>query len=424
VGAEASPDLPRSLYIRYYGDAPKLFDTSRNFPQDVCEAFQAMCEVVTVGQCKTTLDEFAMPYADDSSPQWRQGAKGQGYFTFEVNATTGESRLWSGCSPGCTSCSNGLVLQGLTEGDQGLCRATPNRAVYQLKAGASSSDKEVCVRSLSEYHGLLAVREDRYRLVVSISGGVLVFLVCFFCTASAMMTPKRPPTPKIITVQEIERAFPAKRGAAARRRAGTAHCYADHSTIASATPAGSPGTASKTDVGEDREEHVERQTSEQELTCAVCLMVIAPDELFRELQCDHCFHADCIVQWWTHVPRATLQCPTCRHLQTVEDLEGPGLDSPKLVATEATASEAVAEQESSTCESGSADLELGRHLAQAVPQSSVPGRCRPGAPVSGGALGGSSVEPIPAVLGKIQECGGLGQEVKQELRTAEIETKS
>mmetsp|Transcript_79852 Transcript_79852/g.171144 ORF Transcript_79852/g.171144 Transcript_79852/m.171144 type:complete len:233 (+) Transcript_79852:55-753(+) len=50
-------------------------------------------------------------------------------------------------------------------------------------------------------------------------------------------------------------------------------------------------------------------------TCVVCLSPIEADEPCRTTQCEHAFHADCLMQWWTHKPRKSLRCPICRTRQ-------------------------------------------------------------------------------------------------------------
>lgn len=50
-------------------------------------------------------------------------------------------------------------------------------------------------------------------------------------------------------------------------------------------------------------------------TCVICLLDI--DHCGRKLQCGHCFHAECIMTWWTLVPRIVVTCPTCRRPQTI-----------------------------------------------------------------------------------------------------------
>jgi len=55
--------------------------------------------------------------------------------------------------------------------------------------------------------------------------------------------------------------------------------------------------------------------TDREPTCAVCLSPVSADEECRQTDCGHEFHADCIMQWWTHKPRKTLKCPVCRQRQ-------------------------------------------------------------------------------------------------------------
>lgn len=52
-----------------------------------------------------------------------------------------------------------------------------------------------------------------------------------------------------------------------------------------------------------------------ELECAVCLAPLCLGESCRKLQCEHYFHAECVLGWWTHSPRKLLDCPLCRRPQ-------------------------------------------------------------------------------------------------------------
>mmetsp|Transcript_15194 Transcript_15194/g.31822 ORF Transcript_15194/g.31822 Transcript_15194/m.31822 type:complete len:136 (+) Transcript_15194:79-486(+) len=51
--------------------------------------------------------------------------------------------------------------------------------------------------------------------------------------------------------------------------------------------------------------------------CAVCLCPVEDEQPCRKLQCEHIYHADCILDWWVHRPRIALECPMCRAPQTV-----------------------------------------------------------------------------------------------------------
>jgi len=49
--------------------------------------------------------------------------------------------------------------------------------------------------------------------------------------------------------------------------------------------------------------------------CTVCLCEVEVDEESITTQCGHTFHKDCVLQWWTHKPRSSIRCPTCRTKQ-------------------------------------------------------------------------------------------------------------
>lgn len=53
--------------------------------------------------------------------------------------------------------------------------------------------------------------------------------------------------------------------------------------------------------------------------CVVCLVEV--DGNGRKLPCGHCFHADCLMNWWTHTPRSVLECPTCRQVASISTEE-------------------------------------------------------------------------------------------------------
>mmetsp|Transcript_99342 Transcript_99342/g.289931 ORF Transcript_99342/g.289931 Transcript_99342/m.289931 type:complete len:183 (-) Transcript_99342:94-642(-) len=73
----------------------------------------------------------------------------------------------------------------------------------------------------------------------------------------------------------------------------------------------------------------------EESTCAVCLEAIAEAQPCRRLQCGHSFHADCILEWWTHVPRTSLECPVCKRRQRVTAQDGTPAASASASSREA-----------------------------------------------------------------------------------------
>lgn len=52
-------------------------------------------------------------------------------------------------------------------------------------------------------------------------------------------------------------------------------------------------------------------------SCVVCLCEVDVDEESITTQCGHTFHKDCVLQWWTHKPRRSIRCPTCRTKQKI-----------------------------------------------------------------------------------------------------------
>merc|ERR1740123_1924526 len=52
-------------------------------------------------------------------------------------------------------------------------------------------------------------------------------------------------------------------------------------------------------------------------TCVICLATIEKTDPCRKTTCNHEFHADCIMKWWTKEQGSLLNCPTCRETQCV-----------------------------------------------------------------------------------------------------------
>jgi len=53
------------------------------------------------------------------------------------------------------------------------------------------------------------------------------------------------------------------------------------------------------------------------MTCAICLSAIHKQDLCRKTSCNHIFHAECIMKWWTREVGNLLCCPLCRERQRV-----------------------------------------------------------------------------------------------------------
>merc|ERR1719356_1861040 len=62
-------------------------------------------------------------------------------------------------------------------------------------------------------------------------------------------------------------------------------------------------------------------------SCVVCLCEVDVDEESITTQCGHTFHKDCVLQWWTHKPRRSIRCPTCRTKQKIRQQKREGDDT-------------------------------------------------------------------------------------------------
>jgi len=119
------------------------------------------------------------------------------------------------------------------------------------------------------------------------------------------------------------------------------------------------------------EEHFPVSHSTEGNQCVVCLVDIEEHEQCRRLQCGHEFHAECIADWWTHRPRAVLECPLCKRKQTLGAEDPDGLP-PTDAHTDATHDGAEGQVQAvtatgparaaapTTSDAASTDLESGR----------------------------------------------------------------
>ncbi len=57
------------------------------------------------------------------------------------------------------------------------------------------------------------------------------------------------------------------------------------------------------------ERAIQIQPASPETTCVICQEEIRTVNMSRIRHCGHCFHEECLSQWFTQNPR----CPTCRH---------------------------------------------------------------------------------------------------------------
>lgn len=280
-----------SITMRYYGNQPisaaGFFHEVQSL-RDICDTMMAVCQQVHVGHCVRTPEEMAVPYqavfaegirtfpSVDVGHLWtfpfRDGQPGAGYML--LNGTEGTQLLWSHCSEGCEDCAQGtgrvLAVEPSSEDATSGCRQTPGMGVFLIMKGQTNQQ---CVTSMRLFYADLAAREARYKTVVPATVAILIFLgfSCCFFTIAARPKPKPPKSkPKFVSKGEIEQRFPVK-------------------------------------------------TVDDMQVCIICLASMETDDVCRMLQCAHTFHAECIVEWWTHVPRVSIECPTCRMKQSLQD---------------------------------------------------------------------------------------------------------
>jgi len=103
-------------------------------------------------------------------------------------------------------------------------------------------------------------------------------------------------------------------------------------------------------------------------SCVVCLCEVDVDEESITTQCGHVFHKDCVLQWWTHKPRRSIRCPTCRTKQKIRSKSRAGSPrSPQVHPVEARSEGSGGENEQAPAQPSAArqqswlpDLEAGR----------------------------------------------------------------
>lgn len=110
-------------------------------------------------------------------------------------------------------------------------------------------------------------------------------------------------------------------------------------------------------------------------SCVVCLCEVDVDEESITTQCGHVFHKECVLQWWTHKPRRSIRCPTCRTKQKIRSKSRDGTPrSPQVhpieVQSEGGDEDEIAQVSSQPAtarqESWLPDLEAGRRTGPSL----------------------------------------------------------
>mmetsp|Transcript_14489 Transcript_14489/g.41327 ORF Transcript_14489/g.41327 Transcript_14489/m.41327 type:complete len:339 (+) Transcript_14489:74-1090(+) len=282
--------------LRWHGDYHKRFSVLRAqpkspFPLNVCRFGVAMCLDIRLNECVRGPDEFRFLHdytivngTVEATHAPRE--HGGGYFLLTYNRFTGGPdtflTLWSNCSEGCEACgaSTGMAKIPL---NLNYCGLTPDHKVYSVMSPSSDTN---CVPSLGVYYeqlgeDLMVVDAVRFWALGSIVLVTCVVSVIFFMFYSRW----------------LKRRVLMHAAGAAEDSASTI----DKLRIDQHFPA------------------MTMASGGEELTCVVCLVDIEVGQEFRRLQCNHCFHTECIDNWWLHRPRVVLECPLCKRVQSLEE---------------------------------------------------------------------------------------------------------
>jgi preprotein translocase subunit YajC len=150
-----------------------------------------------------------------------------------------------------------------------------------------------CVSSLREHYENLEEQNRKTTMIKLILGGslvlilgfVLVFFVWRFRRQNAAMR-----AAMLVALQEGRATF---------------------------TVTGDHGSAKTIITQAEIEQYFPVALMERDENCVVCLETLSPACQCRQLQCNHVFHAECILRWWVHRPRQVIECPTCKAMQEI-----------------------------------------------------------------------------------------------------------
>jgi len=308
VSADTVPGRTMSqdyLTLRYHGRDSSRFNTENNYPTEICSTSPATCMDLRLWECADSPLDMRVPYGTEAHlgmlasekinnlPQENAGGSRLLLARSAISPQTPMDSdpqlvLWSGCNASCADCAAGtgklLILHQLPR-----CVATAPGGIFGILYNDNSGMRDTranCYASL-EVYDQEAERQNRMRQIVKYCAFGSVGMVGLFLAT-------------LLICYRCHR----KRRQEERRRSN----------------AGGAATPSATAIGKASiEEHFPVSHSNEGNQCVVCLLDIQEGEDCRKLQCGHEFHADCIVGWWTHVPRASLECPLCKRKQRLGD---------------------------------------------------------------------------------------------------------
>jgi len=210
----------------------------------------------------------------------------------------GGLRLFSDCLEGCAKCYNGTG-HVLDIGEQlpHTCKVTREGGVFAVLVDRAGTN---CVDSSNKLQAVEVQAVDSegggLKLVTVIRIFAIVIALCFFAVLLLILFRVRQNKARIDDA--VHRALQDHE--ANRLKGSKLKCIGK----------------------EDIERAFPAKIATTEVQCAVCLQSVT-GQMGRRLHCGHEFHADCILEWWTHRPCPAVECPLCRQKQEVHT-EGDG----------------------------------------------------------------------------------------------------
>lgn len=329
VAACSSNTSSDFITLRYYGQTTDRFEMTSGWPTnpwEVCNTFMAVCVDIRLRECVKTPAEFRAPYTrnvtEGEAEKWilptpHEGQPGDGYMLlvradFLWESSGQKLKLFSGCNENCTDCwrGTGLALDNFEQDLPDKCAVTHQGGAFAMyyspgeqaaAQGHYSVNNHInCVESLEDYWRSV---EDQSKLVSLINGlvGGGILLLVLVCGLGLFLHVRRKRLNREInwSMQEFQQG---------RAQFNIVYAMPERS---------SPERLRISQENIEKMFPAAPVECNGDQPCVVCLQPLS-DQLVRKLQCGHCFHATCILEWWLQRPRRDIECPVCRQVQRMQ----------------------------------------------------------------------------------------------------------
>lgn len=315
------------ITLRYYGRETDRFKQTTAWPDasEVCRDFVAVCVDLPLLDCVEAPPELRAPWTRNVTerdagryiydPPKMNDHPGYLMMTnfnmrYEQNNLPHPPyQLFSGCDKNCNKCTEGTGVALHPATLAYTCRRTEDDAVFAtiFNPGDGSIDTHSdCVPSLRQHYQDLDDKNQKTTMIMlCVGGGIMLVIVSslVFVIWRVRRQNARFEDAMIAALQE---------GRATFQVGGFAGGSSSRAIVTQS-------------VIEKRFPIITLDTTE---ICVVCLEPLSADSQCRQLQCNHVFHAQCILQWWVHRPRQVIECPTCKRKQEVNECES---EQPEVV---------------------------------------------------------------------------------------------